>query len=324
VTPATLSAAVMAATGAALIATMLAAMSPSALASTPSQAGAARAPVAATGQAADPSRSSVAPAPQAVVPLALRCTGNEPGWRLDAGRDGALLSRPEGAAGLERAAEERFRGAPVPLDFLDPPWIVWRGAAVRDARRVLALSARREACSDTMADGPPSGWRAVLSLPDGAALAGCCTVRRGYDLARSPTAEPRAKPADDWSRLLPALAPAVRRCTIDAGVAVERISKAWPTDRGTVTLRLVDLRGGLHDCSVDPSGSGVVALRAVSPEAPALPGADAPRFLPAREASPIIACGRVERVVDAGARLLGWLHYDACDADGTAPVPAPR
>jgi hypothetical protein len=56
----------------------------------------------------------------------------------------------------------------------------------------------------------------------------------------------------------------------------------------------------------------VASVRAVPGDATPLAGADAPRFHPAREAPPVIACGRVERVLDRGGRLLGWLQYGPC------------
>jgi len=249
-----------------------------------------------------------APKPLApLVPLHLRCTGNEPGWRIDAGPGSALLRTQEGSP-----AGETFRGRARHLDYLDPEWTVWRGRSTARGDRVLVLTVRREACADTMADGPPFDARAVVSLPDGRARAGCCNVTFGYDLRLAPLADPAAKPADDWSRLLPAVSPAVTACVIDGGVAVASVAKAWRLDGGRVGVRLTDSRGAAHDCVADPVTRRVASVRAVAADATPLVGADEPRFLPAREAPPVIACGRVERVLDRGGRLLGWLQYGRC------------
>jgi len=250
------------------------------------------------------------PKPSApLVPLHLRCTGNEPGWRIDAGPDSALL-RTQGG----RPAEETFRGRARQLGLLDPEWTVWRGRSTARGDRVVVLTVRREACPDTMADGPPLEARAVVSLPDGRALTGCCNVTLGYDLRLAPLADPATKPEDDWARLLPAVAPAVTACVIDGGVAVASVAKAWRQEDGLVGVRMTDPGGVAHDCLADPVMRRVASVRAVAPDVPALAGADAPRFLPAREAPPVIACGRVERVLDRGGRLLGWLQYEPCSA----------
>ena len=120
---------------------------------------------------------------QPVAPLHLRCTGNEPSWAIDAGPDNARVTRL-----AAKKEEEIFRGGLARLAFLDPPWAVWRGASPADRRRTLVVTVRREACRDTMADGPPFDYRAVVSFPDGSAVTGCCRATFGYDVREAPAA----------------------------------------------------------------------------------------------------------------------------------------
>ena len=110
---------------------------------------------------------------------AYRCRGNEPFWTLDVDGGDALLARP-GANGV---AEDRLTGEGTDLGFLDPPTLVWRGAAAdggdhgdgpANGELVAVITGR--ACLDTMADRPPYTHTAVLSLPDRRAVSGCCDV----------------------------------------------------------------------------------------------------------------------------------------------------
>ena len=105
---------------------------------------------------------------------AYRCRGNEPFWSLNLDGADAVYARP-GANGV---AEDRLAGTATALAFLDPPTLVWRGAAATggDLEGDVVAVITRQACLDTMADRPPYSHRAVLSLPDLRAVAGCCDV----------------------------------------------------------------------------------------------------------------------------------------------------
>jgi len=110
----------------------------------------------------------------------VQCRGNEPFWSLDLTEEQARFSRLAGS-GVE---EEIFQGARQALDFLDPPWTVWRGVAGPEAARqdgaparTLVATLRQQACRDTMSDeGPQFDRMIVLSPPDGEPLVGCCFV----------------------------------------------------------------------------------------------------------------------------------------------------
>jgi hypothetical protein len=260
--------------------------------------------------------------PPPIVALHLQCAGRDPAWQLAAGPDNAVLSRPGTDAPLR---QETYRGRTTALSFLDPAWTVWRGVSTREPGRTLVLTMRREACVDTVAEAPPQDGRAVISLPDAAVLAGCCRATFGYDLRRVPLADATRKPPGDWSHRLPALAPALRACTNDAGLSVAAVTHARPLDGGRAGVRLVDLQGRVHDCVADVAQRRVRHVSPPAADAPALPGDGEPRFFPAREAMPVIACGRVERAADAGGRTLGWLRYGDCRAeDAAAARTAPR
>lgn len=97
----------------------------------------------------------------------LECRGEEPFWGLKTSGSTATFSQPGG--------EQKFQGKLQEFGFLKPPGMVWRGAS--DTEQVLVLTVREEACSSTMADGPPMTHRAMLSLP-GRAMTGCCKLTR--------------------------------------------------------------------------------------------------------------------------------------------------
>jgi len=249
-----------------------------------------------------------APAPEEIagpgpgeVPRAFLCRGNEPFWALDAGDGEGLFKQPEGELALEGELQALAGGA----------WR-FRGAALDNpGERVEALISPGQ-CFDTMADGPATPWSAVVNWPDGEGQ-GCCRAEYGLDLDNAPAHDPLTKPEEDWSRLLPELAPALRRCAFDAGVATEVASKVWPMNHGKVGVRLRDSGGERFDCVVD-QGSG--AIDAVGPVAAGdrLPGEGVPEWRPAQENRPILHCGRVERVIGQDGQLQGWLHYrEGCD-----------
>ncbi|MFN8837702.1 MAG: hypothetical protein ACK5XG_02780, partial [Burkholderiales bacterium] len=100
-------------------------------------------------------------------------------------------------------------------------------------------------------------------------------------------------------------------CVVDGGVPVAAVASARPLDAGGATVRMIDVRGAIHDCEVDGSRRRVVATRAAAPGAEMKPSAASPVLWPVREQPPVIDCGRVERVLDRG-RPFGWLQYDPC------------
>jgi uncharacterized membrane protein len=237
----------------------------------------------------------------------LQCRGEEPFWSLNAGPDAALWSEP--------GKETRLRGAFTHLAAA-PGWVVWRGAEARAGRSAapLVLSARKESCTPTMGEGDriaPLDWRAVIVRPGGAVVTGCCSARSGLDLAAAPVAKTAAKDREDWSHQVGVLQPAIDACLRDGVPSTERVSKAWPMNHGKAGVRLLDPEGAAYDCIADLGTRQVETVERVVP-GDALPGAGNPVFWPAREAPPLLQCGRAERLVDRRGRTLGFLNYDPC------------
>lgn len=249
----------------------------------------------------------VAHAQQPIVVQGLDCRGDEPGWRLDATRTAATHT----TLTAKGKREVVFRGSLQVLSFLAPPALVWRGDSTHLPRETLVATVREESCKSTMADGPPSTHRAVLSVRPGEAVTGCCAVRAGFDARVAPVANFPGKKPDDWARLLPELVPAINACVAREGARVKAVAAAWPMNR-MAGVRIVDAGGAAFDCVVDATGRGTPTLTAVGASSPALPGAGNPLFYPAREPPPIVACGRLERAQNSRGALVGYLHYDPC------------
>lgn len=252
--------------------------------------------------------ATLAPAQQPIVVQVLECRGDEPSWRLDANRSSAVHT----TLTAKGKREVVFRGTLQPLAFLAPPALVWRGDSTHLPRETLVATVREEACRSTMADGPPSTHRAVLSVRPGEAVAGCCTVRAGYDARVAPVANFAAMKADDWARQVPDLAPAITACVARGGPRIKAVAKAWPMNRGMAGVRLLDAGGGAMDCVVESTGRGTPTLSAIATTRAPLPSEGNPLLYPPREPPPIVACGRLERAQSSRGALLGYLHYDPC------------
>ncbi len=256
--------------------------------------------------AAAPPPAAAAPAPAAVpsgqVPRVFACRGNEPSWALDIAADGADFrtldaeARFDGVLKANEGGSFRFSGL----------------AADSTGQEVNALMSPGQ-CFDTMADGPAQPFIAQVLLPDGTEASGCCRAEYGLDIAAAPHFDATTKAPDDWSRWLADLAPALVRCTNDAGVDTMDVPVAWPMNRGKATVRLRDSSGARFDCLVDLGNNRIEDVSPVS-VSDTHPGEGEPRWLPARDAPPVLGCGQVEQVVLGGDVVLGYLHYAAgCD-----------
>lgn len=244
-----------------------------------------------------------------VIPQQVTCRGEEPFWNLEANRTTGVM---QSLGGKARQVVE-FRGELIAISFVKPQAIVWRGNSTHLPNQTIVATLREESCASTMKEGPPQSWRAILTSRPGEAITGCCSVKSGFDAMKAPLAVFASKPEADWSRRWPELAPAVQRCASDSAVAVREVAKAVPADRGQVVARVVATDGKAWSCTVDASGKAKPQFAVATGEPPA--GANAPVFYPARDAPPIVACGRLERIAagtGARARTDGWLHYDRC------------
>jgi len=95
-----------------------------------------------------------------------------------------------------------------------------------------------------------------------------------------PPFDPGAKAADDWSRLLLDLMPAIDVCLREPVGDLPRVVKAWPMNRGLAGVRLQNIDGGRHQCVGPARGAAVEGVEQLALGAPALPGEGDPIFTP--------------------------------------------
>ena len=205
-----------------------------------------------------------------------------------------------------------FRGAPQMFMHLTPAAVVWRGDSTHLPRETLVVSMREESCRSTIADMPPSPWRAILSLKTGEALTGCCTVLAGYDVKVAPVADFAKKAPEDWARSLPELLPAINLCLASGEAPAKWIAKAGPAPNGTAAVRMIQTADKAVDCEAGIEGKGAAKIVAVAASDPPLAGAGNPRYYPARDMAPMVRCGKLERVIGGNGVVTGYLHYDPC------------
>ena len=106
------------------------------------------------------------------------CIGREPDWQMEMLGDTATL---DGLVDLTLAGPDA-PGRGTVIDHLRPPAFVWRGIA--GEQPVVAVVAE-SICWDAQADSPPYPLSALLSMPDGTVLTGCCVVPDESRLART-------------------------------------------------------------------------------------------------------------------------------------------
>jgi hypothetical protein len=173
----------------------------------------------------------------------------------------------------------------------------------RSGRSLVAAAAVGELSPKRSARASPSAAPVIAVL---AMLVAVVAVRA----EEAPVSRVAGKSLDeDWSALLPDLLPGIRLCVSDSGVPVATVPLAAPMNHGLMLARLVDTGGNRHDCVVEMTGDRIDRVDAVRPGEVMLPREGTPVFLPAREPPPAMACGRLERVLDAVGKLAGWLHY---------------
>ncbi len=239
----------------------------------------------------------------------LLCQGNEPFWSFRLSPDAGQFT----ALGEE---EQSFTGTLERLDYLDPPWSIWRGrpegGGPEDGETIAVL--RAEACQDTMSDeAGPFDRRVVISRPDGSLLTGCCRSAVGLDKSNAKLADFDDIQRNDWSRFLPRMAPAIEGCMADgfSGPAA-RLLGAWPLPGEQVLVRAALLTGGREDCVAEETGA-VLFNSSVAANAARANSEGAPSFYWVDGEDPLVSCGRLERVELAGRGVIGWLHYEGPD-----------
>src|SRR5207237_6364354 len=128
-----------------------------------------------------------------------------------------------------------FRGSMQALSAGAPATLVWRGDSTHLPRETLVVTAREEACAQSAA-AAASSYRAVVSIRPGEAASGCCAVRAGYDARVAPLANLAAKPADDWSRAIIDLLPAINACVARDAAKLKAVAGSSGAAQGPVRI----------------------------------------------------------------------------------------
>jgi uncharacterized lipoprotein YbaY/uncharacterized membrane protein len=299
---------------------------------------------------AAPAAAPAPAAPEMPGPaVALRCTGNEPGWSLLV-QGGLARLRTQADQGREVNTVARYTAAP----WAEPPFAMLR-VDVPGAGTAVALLVA-EACTDSLSgDGQPI--RARVSMPDGTLRMGCCRSLAsvapgagGVDAA-APWAAARVQPA---SQFTPAGAtdeavPAAVRETdaretearetaaretgareTDAretdwahllpgllpavqACAVARpgqVVRAWSMPLGKAGVRIMVPGGARYDCLADIAAARVERVGIVVPVEP-MPGEGRPVFRPGVPAS-AEACRAIETVRAPDGTPVGSLAWETC------------
>jgi membrane-bound inhibitor of C-type lysozyme len=159
--------------------------------------------------------------------------------------------------------------------------------------------------------GEEAFWEVDDLAPIRCTLAPTATALR-LPPAAYPLFDPAARAADDWSRFLLELMPAINACLREPVGDLPRVVKAWPMNHGMVGVRLQNIDGGRHQCIAAANGAAVDRVELLGFEAARAPGEGTPIFTPADGAYPGAACFRHERVETADGWFVGWLSGRIC------------
>jgi putative lipoprotein len=208
--------------------------------------------------------------------------------------DGAVFAATFDRAG-RRTVVEFLGREPIVLPQVGTP----RGFLYADDRQSLR------------GQGEEALWAGGAVAPVACTLAATSTSLR-LAPGEYPPLDPKAKPADDWSRLLIDLMPAIHACLGQEVGDLPRVIKAWPMSKGMAGVRLQNLDGGRHQCIAAAGGAPIDGGEPLAFDAPALPGESNPIFTPADGAYPGGNCFSHERVEVGAGRFLGWLSTRIC------------
>jgi putative lipoprotein len=126
-----------------------------------------------------------------------------------------------------------------------------------------------------------------------------------------PVADLQAKPAEDWSRFLLDLLPAIAACLDATPGPAPRVTKAWPMNRGMAGARTRNGAGGWFDCIAPSLGGEVDRLEPVT-DGGRLPGEGTVVFSPVIQGPPPGECYQHERALGPGGEPIGWLSTETC------------
>ena len=203
-----------------------------------------------------------------------------------------------------------FRGSLQTLASVPPPRVVWRGDTTHLPRETLILTAREEACTAAAERRrDPSRGLVDSRRRSGDRMLHASAPATTRASRRSPTS--RTKSADDWSRLLPDLLPAINACVAREGAALKAVAGGRAARLGNGESAAASKPPAPRSIArVDASGRGTPALAPVAAATRRRPRN--PLFYPPREPPPLVSCGKLERVHTQRGALAGYLHYDPC------------
>lgn len=183
-------------------------------------------------------------------------------------------------------------GARAVIEFLgrEPVVLPW----VEAGARFLYADGRHS----LRGEGEEALWQA-----GGTASAACTRAAMATPLRLAPGScplfDPAARSADDRSRFLFDLLPAINACLRAPVGDLPRVVKAWPVNHGMVGVRLQNIDGGRRQRIATADGSAADRVELLGLEAERLPGEGNTIFTPAEGAYPGAACFRHERVENA-------------------------
>ncbi|MGF1561696.1 MAG: hypothetical protein ACFB3T_05900 [Geminicoccaceae bacterium] len=250
------------------------------------------------------------------------CEGIDPPWRANVlGHDAWLEFQ-----GLIDGAH--YKG--ILNGSADGSMHVWRGRG-EFTRNDAVLLVQENRCQ--LPGRPsPDAYSAWLSLPGGQLDQGCCrrmipdpplAERQTGESGQPPVATPlfrgqrpmwefADKSADDWSRQLPALMPAVESCLAVLILRPIDVVHASEDEVGNSLIRLRRRNGHRFDCRVSAKKSKVELITPV-PADTFLDGENWPVFTRDPDQPPDGKCWRREVIdLDAGGAVLGFLSYPIC------------
>ncbi len=242
------------------------------------------------------------------------CRGSLPEWSLRINAERSVYSRLA-ATGPQNTELDGFFGSAGRGGTRS---YVWRGVGGASGHPLVAVI-NEQACYEPPNNPESSDFHAVVSLPDGEILTGCCqadfTVAATANAAVNPVVWPdadlAARAPGDWSSNLLDLLPIIRTCLRRTPGYAPFVLKAWPLNRGFVGVRTQNSEGNRFECVATANGANQM-FRDLSPTAAPLPGEAAPAFTPAPQHPPTDACYWHERVLDEDGQPIGWLSNMRC------------
>jgi hypothetical protein len=201
------------------------------------------------------------------------------------------------------------------------PDVDWRGKSDTGASYRALINETR--CVDSAADKDAQtqyDYRVQITMPGGKTLRGCCNAgldtegpkpAAGIDNSL-PVADLNSKAADDWTRLLLDLLPAMQACLDKTPGPSAYVTKAWPMNRGMVGTRTRNRDGGWFECTATSDGQSVEHIEMLPKAAAPLPGEQSAVFTSSAQTPPSGNCYRTERVQDAAGKWVGWLSSNGC------------